>query len=160
MLFSVYIADAAFLSFSRRKCFETSPDAREFTGKLCHHLDGLGCNPWMDAKDLDCGDHLSVTIFKTLKKCKAIIPIVTRGYAQSLWCMRELYYAKFTKPVRLYPVVIEDDWQSEDVGKWLEGVLGEVKMTFVRTQGIEEVASKIAKVSHLVQCTVICSIRF
>ena len=157
MLFSVYTGGAAFLSFSRRKGFETSTDAREFTGTLCARLDGLGCNPWMDAKDLGSGDYLSVTIFKTLQKCKAIIPIVTRGYAQSLWCMRELYFAK---SVRLYPVVIEDGWQSEDVGKWLEGVLGEVKFTSVRTQGIEGVASKIANVSHLLQHTVICSINF
>ena len=156
----LYTADTAFLSFSRRKRFETSTDAREFTGTLFSHLDGLGCNPWMDANDLGSGDYLSVTIFKTLQKCKAIIPIVTRGYAQSLWCMRELYYAKFIKSVRLYPVVIEDGWQSEDVGTWLEGVLGEVKFTSVHTQDIEGVASKSAKVSYPVQHTVICNISF
>ena len=103
----------------------------------------------MDAEDLGSGDYLSVTIFKTLQQCKAIIPIVTRGYAQSLWCMRELYYAKFTKSAQLHPVVIEDGWQSEDVGKWLEGVLGEVKYTTVRDHDIKGVAWKIAKVSHL-----------
>ena len=146
------IAGAAFLSFSRRKRFETSVNAREFTGTLYGHLDGLDCNPWMDAEDLGNGDYLSVAIFKTLQQCKAIVPIVTRGYAQSLWCMRELYFAKFTKPTQLHPVVIEDGWQSEDVGKWLEGVLGEVKYISVRDhtdQAIKGVSLKIAQVGLL-----------
>ena len=103
----------------------------------------------MDAEDLHSGDYLSVAIFTTLQKCKAIVPIVTRGYAQSLWCMRELYYAKLTESAQILPVVIEDGWQREDVGRWLEGVLGEVKYISVRDQDVKGVALKIAEVGHL-----------
>ena len=141
-------ADAVFLSFSHQRCFETSIDALEFTETLYTYLDRLDCNPWMDDEDLGNGDFLSVIIFKTMQKCKAIVPIVSRGYAQSLWCLRELYYAKFIKTVELHPVMIEDGWQSEDTGNWLEGVLGEVKYDSVGKQDIESIASKIAKVSH------------
>ena len=141
-----------FLSFSRRKPSETSINGREFTETLYHHLDGGDCNPWMDAEDLGSGDYLSVVIFKTLQGCKAIVPVVTRGYAQSLWCMRDLYYAKFTKSAQLHPVIIEDGWEDEDVGKWLKGVLGEVK--FAHKPAVEDVALKVAKVCELVCCMV------
>ena len=136
-----------FLSFSRRRRFETFIDARDFTESLYGYLDKLNCNPWMDAEDLGNGDYLSVIIFKTMQKCKAIVPIVTRGYAQSLWCMRELYYAKFIKTVQLHPLMVEDGWQLEDTGNWLQEVLGEVKYDSVGKQDIESIASKIANVS-------------
>lgn len=104
----------------------------------------------MDAENLQSGDSLSVTIFKTLDECNAVVPIVTRGYATSLWCMRELYYAMFSKKSQMHPVVIESGWKNEEVGEWLDNTLSQVRM-HVRVDHtdenkMKEVASKIAKV--------------
>ena len=95
-------------------------------------------------------DHLRhlFTIFKTLDECKAIVPIVTRGSAKSLWCMRELYYVTFNKLTRIYPVVIEDDWKIEGAGAWLNITLKQVEVVNpVNEEKIEEVAQKISKVT-------------
>ena len=106
-------AGAAFLSFSRQRPYHDSVDSRTFTGEFCQCLKENGCNPWMDAYDLQSGDSLSIKIYKTLDECKAVVPIVTRGYAQSLWCLRELYYAMSKRSPQIYPVVLESGWEME-----------------------------------------------
>ena len=108
----------------------------------------------MDANDIQSGDLLSVTIYRTLDVCKAVVPIVTRGYAQSLWCMRELYYSMSRGSVQIHPVVIEEDWDIEEAGEWLKLMLKDKKMNIVKDptdeQKMEEVALKIAKVGGLI----------
>lgn len=56
-----------------------------------------------------------------LKQCKAIIPIITRGYAQSIQCVRELYYFVLLHPSQqCYPMMSEvDHIHREQAGKWL-----------------------------------------
>ena len=104
----------------------------------------------MDANDIESGDYLSVTIYRTLDECKAVVPIVTRGYARSLWCMRELYYAMSRGSVQIHPVVIEDGWEEEEAGEWLNLILKDKKMNIAKDptdeQKMNEVALKITKV--------------
>ena len=107
----------------------------------------------MDANDLQSGDSLSVTIYKTLDECRAVVPMVTRGYAQSLWCMRELYYYAMSKPSpQIHSVVLEDGWEMEEAGKWLKLMLKQKKMNTVHQPSdeteMEEVALKISKVQE------------
>lgn len=141
-------AGSAFLSFSTR-C-PGSVNTLEFTEKFYHCLEINGCNPWMYAEDLQSGDVLSVTIFKTLDECKAVIPIVTKGFAQSIWCMREVYYATFKKSTQMHPVVIEDGWKKQEVGIWLENTLSQVSMHLnvnpTDERRMADIASKIGKV--------------
>ena len=143
---------AAFLSFNSQQPYADSVNSLEFTEKFYGYLKQYGCNPWMDTQDLDSGDYMSVTIYKTLDECKAVIPIITRAYAQSLWCMRELYYATYKKSTQIHSVVIEDGWNREQVGEWLENILKQVKMR-LKVNPTDElkmanIASKIAKVLH------------
>ena len=105
----------------------------------------------MDTQDLDCGDYSSIlAIYKTLDECKAVVPVITRGYAQSLWCMRELYYATYKKSTQIYSVAIEDDWEREQGGKWLANTLRKMKMHLkvnpTDELKVAKIASKIAKV--------------
>ena len=104
----------------------------------------------MHIVDLEIGDPEAATVFKTLDQCKAVVPIVTRGYAKSLQCMRELYYAKLKhQSAKVHPVVIEDGWEHEACGQWLKVTLGEVKITIHDTTNedtLKEVAMNIAKV--------------
>ena len=109
-----------------------------------------GCNPWMNDGDVHSVDCVSVTVYKTLDECKVVVPIVTTGYAQCLRCLRELYYVTFKKTAQIFPVVIEDGWEKEEVGKWLENTLkkGEVHHIDNMTdeQKMANIASKIATV--------------
>ena len=73
---------------------------------------------------MDNGDILTKEIFWAIKQCDFIIPIMTGGYATSLWCLRELYYAalqKDHKPKTIIPMLLEDEAVIDDqkAGKWL-----------------------------------------
>jgi hypothetical protein len=112
-----------FISFSRRKVFGDSPDAYDEAKKLYDELKTEGCRPWMDEKGLEFGDVLAKEIFQAIKQCDFIIPIMTGGYATSLWCLRELYYAALLEPKKtIIPMLLEDDKdviEDQKAGKWL-----------------------------------------
>jgi hypothetical protein len=110
-----------FISFSRRKAYGDSPDAYTEAKSLYAELEAQGCRPWMGEK----GDVLAKEIFWAIKQCDFIIPIMTGGYATSLWCLRELYYAALQKdpwrPKTVIPMLLEDEAVIDDqkAGKWL-----------------------------------------
>jgi hypothetical protein len=111
------------VSFSRRKVYYDSPDAYTEAKDLYTKLDAQGCRPWMDEKGLEFGDVLAKEIFQAIKQCDFIIPIMTGGYATSLWCLRELYYAALQKDSKktIIPMLLEDEAVINDqkAGKWL-----------------------------------------
>ena len=113
-----------FISVSQRKVYSDSPDAYAEAKGLYDELEAQGCKPWMDEKGLEFGDVLAKEIFQAIKQCDFIIPIMTGGYATSLWCLRELYYAalqKDPKPKTIIPMLLEDEDVIDDqkAGKWL-----------------------------------------
>jgi hypothetical protein len=113
-----------FISFSRRKAYGNSPDVYTEAQDLYDKLKTQGCRPWMDEKGLEFGDVLAKEIFQAIKQCDFIIPIMTGGYATSLWCLRELYYAALqTDPKRktIIPMLLEEEDFIDDqkAGKWL-----------------------------------------
>ena len=78
----------------------------------------------MDEKELEFGDILAEKIFWAIRQSDFIIPIMTRSYATSLCCLRELYYATLQKdPKRktIIPMLLEDEAviNNQDAGKWL-----------------------------------------
>jgi hypothetical protein len=112
-----------FISFSRKKKYGDSPDALKEAQDLYAKLEDQGCRPWMDEKGLGYGDVLAKEIFQAIKQCDFIIPIMTGGYAISLWCLRELYYAALQKDSKktIIPMLLEDEAIIDDqkAGKWL-----------------------------------------
>ena len=113
-----------FISFSRRKVYGDSPDAYTEAKDLYAELEAEGCRPWMDEKGLEFGDVLAKEIFQAIKQCDFIIPIMTGGYATSLWCLRELYYGALQKDPKkktIIPMLLEgeDVIDHQKAGKWL-----------------------------------------
>jgi hypothetical protein len=114
-----------FISFTRREVYGDSPDAYAEAKDVYDRLEAEGCRPWMNEKGLEYGDVLAKEIFQAIKQCDFIIPIMTGGYAASLCCLRELYYAALqTDPKRLktiIPMLLEDEAVIDDqkAGKWL-----------------------------------------
>ena len=104
---------------------DRSPDALTEAEDLYTKLKAEGCKPWMDEKGLEFGDVLAKEIFQAIKQCDFIIPIMTGGYATSLWCLRELYYAALQndpkRPKTIIPMLLEDEAVIDDqkAGKWL-----------------------------------------
>ena len=104
--------------------YPDSPDAYAEAKDLYAKLEAQGCRPWMDEKGLEFGDVLAKEIFRAIKQCDFIIPIMTGGYATSLWCLRELYYAALQndpKQKTIIPMLLEDEAVIDDqkAGKWL-----------------------------------------
>ena len=105
--------------------YPDSPDAYTEAKDIYAELKAQGCRPWMDEKELEFGDVLVKEIFQAIKQCDFIIPIMTGGYATSLWCLRELYYAALQKdpkrPKTIIPMLLEDEDVIDDqkAGKWL-----------------------------------------
>ena len=118
----------------------------------------------MDAENLQSGDSLMVTIYKTLDECKAVVPVLTRGFAQSLWCMRELYFATFNKSVTLHPVVIEGGWERGKAGGWLEAILSQFKVHVITNPSdvseVARISSEITQVAMTHNCIVYFSLCF
>jgi hypothetical protein len=113
-----------FISFSRRKAYGDSPDALKEAQGLYAELETQGCRPWMDEEGIEFGDVLAKEIFQAIKQCDVIIPIMTGGYATSLWCLRELYYAALqTDPKRktIIPMLLEEEAviEHQKAGQWL-----------------------------------------
>ena len=101
---------------------DRSPNSFMDAMKLYDYLVEIeGLKPWIDNDKPTLGDTLSKDIFMALKQCKAIIPIITRGYARSIQCIRELYYFVLLHPSQqCYPMMSEvDQIEREDAGKWL-----------------------------------------
>jgi hypothetical protein len=112
-----------FISFSRKETYGDSPDAYTEAQGLYDELKAQGCRPWMKEKDLEFGDVLAKEIFWAIQQCDFIIPIMTDGYATSLQCLRELYYAVLLKDCgkTIIPMLLEkkDVIEDQKAGKWL-----------------------------------------
>ena len=110
-----------FISYSQVRAFKDSPNSFEDARKLYDMLIDEGLNPWIDKNKATLGDDLSREILMALKQCSAIIPIVTRGYAQSIQCIRELYYFTLLhQNQHCYPMRSEINLIDRELtGKWL-----------------------------------------
>ena len=113
-----------FISFSKSKVYDDSPDAPTEAKALYDKLEAEGCKPWMNEKGLGYG---AKEIFWAIRQSDFIIPIMTGGYATSLWCLRELYYAALQRdPKRkmIIPMLLEDEAviDNQKAGKWLLSV--------------------------------------
>ena len=99
-----------------------SPDAYAEAKDLYAKLKTQECKPWMDEEEREYGEVLAEGIFLAIKQCDFIIPIMTGGYATSLWCLRELYYAALLDPKKtIIPMLLEEEdvISNEKAGKWL-----------------------------------------
>jgi hypothetical protein len=112
-----------FISFSKRKVLDDSPDAYTEAKDFYDKLKAQGCRPWMHKEGVRYGDILAKEIFQAIEQCDFIIPIMTGGYATSLQCLRELYYAALQTDRRktIIPMLLEkeDVINNQKAGKWL-----------------------------------------
>ena len=112
-----------FISYSQMRALKDhSPNSFRDAMKLYDYLVEIeGLKPWIDKNKPTLGDTLSKDAFVALKQCKAIIPIITRGYARAIQCVRELYYFVLLHPnQQCYAMMSEvDHIHREQAGKWL-----------------------------------------
>ncbi|KAK1407846.1 hypothetical protein QVD17_39473 [Tagetes erecta] len=74
-----------FLSFSGKDTRHT------FTDHLYHALLGAGVRTFRDDDDIERGEGLEPEIIAAITKSKASIVVLSENYAQSTWCLDELW---------------------------------------------------------------------
>ncbi|XP_039159250.1 disease resistance protein RUN1-like isoform X2 [Eucalyptus grandis] len=72
--------------------FRGSDTRNNFTDCLYHELRRVGFHVFRDNEELRIGEKIDEEIFKALNKSQIYIPIFSRNYATSSWCLRELAY--------------------------------------------------------------------
>ena len=73
-----------FLSYGRE------PELNQFVCRLKQDLENNGFSVWLDTEDIPAGSDWHGAIGTGLNRCKAILPIITRKYVGSRYCMNEV----------------------------------------------------------------------
>ncbi|KAK3417831.1 hypothetical protein EUGRSUZ_H03815 [Eucalyptus grandis] len=67
------------------------PDTRAgFTNFLYTNLDNAGIRTFRDDEELRIGEEFAPELLQAIKQSKISIPIFSKGYASSVWCLKEL----------------------------------------------------------------------
>ncbi|KAI4325242.1 hypothetical protein MLD38_030657 [Melastoma candidum] len=67
------------------------PDTRHvFTDFLNEFMSAVGIRVFLDDDELRCGEKIGEELARAIASSKVYIPIFSRGYASSAWCLREL----------------------------------------------------------------------
>ncbi|XP_031384287.1 uncharacterized protein LOC116198093 isoform X2 [Punica granatum] len=67
------------------------PDTRlEFTDNLYHRLKDAGVQTFRDDEELRVGEKIGPELMRAIKQSKISIPIFSKGYASSKWCLLEV----------------------------------------------------------------------
>ncbi|XP_031380047.1 TMV resistance protein N-like isoform X1 [Punica granatum] len=67
------------------------PDSRlEFTDNLYHRLKDAGVQTFRDDEELRVGEEIGPELMRAIKQSKISIPIFSKGYALSKWCLKEV----------------------------------------------------------------------
>ena len=77
-----------FLSYGREV------EINQFVCKLKQDLESNGFSVWLDTVDIRAGSDWHSAIGTGLNHCKAIIPIITKKYVASRYCMNEVSFWK------------------------------------------------------------------
>ena len=93
-------------------------DAKPSASLLYTELDRREIETWKDDERMRGGDLLENTVFSAVQQCDVFIPIITCSYAESLWCLREFYFAILGNKV-IIPWVLENV-EVAKAGKWVK----------------------------------------
>lgn len=72
--------------------FRGSDTRNNFTDCLYQKLRNVGVHVFRDNEELRIGEKIGEEIFKALDKSQIYIPIFSKNYASSSWCLREVAY--------------------------------------------------------------------
>lgn len=100
-----------FLSYGRE------PTTAPFVSRLKSDLEGAGYSVWLDTVDIPSGSDWHSAIGDGLRRCTALIALITHKYIRSKYCKNEMFMADLTHK-SIFPIFLEkvDFNSSEDAG--------------------------------------------
>ena len=130
------VSNGIFISYGR----ETH--VTSFVQQLKRDLEANGFTVWLDVESIPSGSDWHGAIGTGLHDCSSIIPIITKKYVGSRFCMNELYAADSDKK-RIFPVMYEDvDLASTEGGRALKFIISGINWTMFRP-GQDEYGSSL-----------------
>ena len=90
-----------FISYGREQ--NTTPLACQ----LKNDLESIGFKVWMDLTDISSGSDWHSAIGVGLRKCRALVVIITHKYIRSKYCRNELFMADSLQK-DVFPIILED----------------------------------------------------
>ncbi|XP_056172675.1 disease resistance protein RPV1-like [Syzygium oleosum] len=89
------------------------PDTREgFTDFLCTSLKDAGIRTFKDDEELRVGEEFAPELLKAINQSKISIPIFSKDYASSVWCLKEvaqMVECKKNKGQKIMPIFYDVD---------------------------------------------------
>ncbi|PKI38617.1 TMV resistance protein N-like isoform X2 [Punica granatum] len=70
--------------------FRGSDNRKSFTDYLYHSLTDAGVRTFRDNEELRVGEEIGPKLMKSIQQSKIFIPIFSRDYASSKWCLKEV----------------------------------------------------------------------
>ena len=127
-----------FISYGRE------PEVNSFVRQVKRDLEEMGFTVWLDLEDIPAGSDWHGAIGTGLHKCRVIIPIITRKYIGSRYCINELYTADGDKKL-IFPIVFEDvEFSDTETGRGVKFVISSINWTMCRP-GVDDYSSSIQK---------------
>uniref|UniRef100_A0A2N9FER5 TIR domain-containing protein n=1 Tax=Fagus sylvatica TaxID=28930 RepID=A0A2N9FER5_FAGSY len=101
--------------------FRGKDTRKSFTDYLFHDLDYEGIRTFRDDEELRVGEEIGPALLKAIEESKISIPIFSRDYASSKWCLRELAKMGWKKAMRVVGQM--KGWELEKETNGHEGEL-------------------------------------
>lgn len=129
-----------FISYGRE------PEIIHFVKQLKRDLEGNGFSVWLDQENIPSGSDWHGAIGTGLHNCKVLIPVVTKKYITSRYCVNELYTADGDRKI-IYPIMYEDvDFESTETGRGVKFVVSSINWTMFRPS--DDYAASLTKLVH------------
>ena len=118
--------NSVFISYGRE------PNVTQLAKQLKNDLEANGFSVWLDMTSIPSGSDWHGAIGTGLQDCVAIIPIITKKYVGSRYCMKEIYTAdgdgKF-----IFPIMYEDvEFVSSESGRAMKFITSGINWTMFR----------------------------
>ena len=116
----------------------------QFAKQLKRDLEANGFSVWLDVESIPTGKDWHGAIGTGLQDCVGFIPIITRKYIESRFCMNELYTADGDKKL-IFPIMYEDvDLASSETGKALKFIVSGINWAMFRP-GVDEYTDSLTR---------------
>ena len=127
-----------FISYNRRASSDHVTTVRQ-------KVIDAGRIPWVDTGGIGAGDTLTNEIFSALTMCDTVIPMITKEYTESIWCLRELLFTKCQETKRLIPVLYvgHQALENKTAGKWLWAQISVVKYLQGNDEGMASLVGSL-----------------
>ena len=138
--------ETLFISYEREE-----EDVTRFVLQFKQDLEANGFSVWSDQENRSStsvgSDDWHKVIATELQECSIFVPVITQKYANSRYCMNELYTADDDHKM-IFPVLYDNpqqiDFQGTELGRSLKFIITGINWTMFRP-GVDDYGESLSK---------------